>query len=106
MPERIQRSRRKGWKLPTGSVYVGRPSKWGNEWTMHDAAAWNILPPERQAWLVRKYRFDLHGGLAGNFEETVTEADVRRELRGKDLCCWCPLGRPCHADVLLEIANR
>ena len=28
------------------------------------------------------------------------------ELRGKDLVCWCPLDRPCHADVLLELANR
>jgi hypothetical protein len=27
------------------------------------------------------------------------------ELLGKDLACWCPLGQPCHADVLLELAN-
>ena len=26
-------------------------------------------------------------------------------LVGKDLACWCPLDQPCHADVLLEIAN-
>lgn len=31
--------------------------------------------------------------------------DVQRELRGRDLACWCPLDQPCHADVLLEIAN-
>lgn len=37
--------------------------------------------------------------------------DVRRELAGADLACWCPLDDgegqpvPCHADVLLEIAN-
>lgn len=31
--------------------------------------------------------------------------EVRRDLAGRDLCCWCPLGQPCHADVLLEIAN-
>ncbi|EUA64977.1 hypothetical protein I542_5155 [Mycobacteroides abscessus 1948] len=30
---------------------------------------------------------------------------IRRELRGHDLACWCPLDQPCHADVLLEIAN-
>jgi len=34
-----------------------------------------------------------------------TVEDVRRELAGKDLACWCPLSRPCHADVLLRIAN-
>jgi hypothetical protein len=28
------------------------------------------------------------------------------DLRGKNLACWCPLDQPCHADVLLEIANR
>jgi len=33
-------------------------------------------------------------------------SDVQRELRGKDLACWCPLDQPCHADILLEVANR
>jgi hypothetical protein len=28
------------------------------------------------------------------------------DLRGKNLACWCPLDAPCHADVLLELANR
>jgi len=28
------------------------------------------------------------------------------ELRGKDLACWCPLDKPCHADVLLRLANK
>ena len=32
-------------------------------------------------------------------------ADVRRELAGRDLACWCPLDEPCHADVLLRLAN-
>ncbi|MBO0882015.1 MAG: DUF4326 domain-containing protein, partial [Mycobacterium sp.] len=31
---------------------------------------------------------------------------IRAELRGHDLACWCPLEQPCHADVLLAIANR
>ena len=45
---------------------------------------------------------------AGN---PTTIDDVRRDLRGKNLACWCPLvdndGNrvPCHADVLLELAN-
>ncbi|MGO8055976.1 DUF4326 domain-containing protein, partial [Rhizobium leguminosarum] len=34
-----------------------------------------------------------------------TMKQVRHELRGKNLACWCPLDQPCHADVLLEIAN-
>jgi hypothetical protein len=35
-----------------------------------------------------------------------SKADIVKELRGKNLACWCKLGEPCHADVLLEIANR
>lgn len=31
---------------------------------------------------------------------------VREALAGKNLACWCPLDQPCHADVLLELANR
>jgi hypothetical protein len=36
--------------------------------------------------------------------ETYPFADLS-ELRGHDLMCWCPLGQPCHADVLLALAN-
>ncbi|MDP6564592.1 MAG: DUF4326 domain-containing protein, partial [Alphaproteobacteria bacterium] len=32
--------------------------------------------------------------------------DIKRELAGRDLACWCRLDGPCHADVLLDIANR
>lgn len=35
----------------------------------------------------------------------VDIGDIKRELRGHDLACWCPLDEPCHADVLLEVAN-
>lgn len=42
---------------------------------------------------------------AGRFLN-VTVDDIRRELAGRDLVCWCPLGQPCHADVLLELANQ
>jgi len=31
---------------------------------------------------------------------------IRRELAGRDLACWCPLDGPCHADVLLAVANN
>jgi len=38
----------------------------------------------------------------GSAAFTVEQA--RDELAGKDLACWCE-GSPCHADVLLRIAN-
>jgi hypothetical protein len=91
MPRRFQRSRRKGARLPASVVVVTRPTKWGNP---------HPLELGRQE-AVRRYREDLlEGRLA------VTVEDVKRELRRCDLACYCPLDEPCHADVLLEIANE
>ena len=48
-----------------------------------------------------------------DLEELLADAEVfpdiieaLESLRGKDLACWCPLDQPCHADVLIEFANR
>jgi hypothetical protein len=72
-------------------VIVTRPTKWGNP---HPLAL-------GRAEAVRRYREDLfHGRLA------VSVDDVKRELVGRDLACYCPLDGPCHADVLLEVANE
>ena len=93
-PKRLRRSRRRGWKTPLGAVYVGRPTRFGNPHVvshLHDDAS----------LAVARYRADL---LAGRLRVSVD--DVRRELRGKDLLCWCALDRPCHADVLLELARE
>lgn len=94
--KRIQRRRKKGWQMPKGAVYVGRPTKWGNP---HD---WFRYQPQwpRDAD-VKAYRDDLYGGRLN-----ITIDDVGRELAGRDLACWCPLDAPCHADVLLELINR
>ena len=89
MPRRIQRRRTEEWRMPEGAVFVGRPSKWGNP---HREGTWEEL--------VDNYRRDLEAG-----ELRFTREDVVRELRGKDLCCWCTLDHVCHADVLLAIAN-
>lgn len=91
MPKRIQRKRSKGWQMPEGAVYVGRPSRWGNPYKAKECA--NGATGAVQCFRV----------LVESEEETV--AEIRRELRGKDLACWCPLNKPCHADVLLEVAN-
>ena len=53
-----------------------------------------------RAEAVRRYEEDL---LAGRL--AVSVEDARTELRGRDLACYCPLDRPCHADVLLAVAN-
>jgi len=90
MPKRIQRKRTKGWKMPPNTVYVGRPTKWGNPFTGKDA--------------VLKYQYAYIRTLLFLSESTMKR--ITKELRGKDLACWCPLDKPCHADILLEIANK
>jgi hypothetical protein len=98
-PKRIQLRRTEGYRKPEGAVVVARPSKWGNPWTVRDAIYSGVPEPQRQSWLVAKYRIEVaqYGLLA--------HKDVD-ELRGKDLACWCEPDQPCHADVLLEIANQ
>ncbi|MGI5222202.1 DUF4326 domain-containing protein [Nocardia sp. CA-290969] len=109
MPQRIQLRRTKGWRLPDGAVVVARPSKWGNPYVLAGADRvrdqWGnfhyVAPGESRGLAVRLFRDDLAEGRLGYYLD-----DVVTELAGRDLGCWCPLGEPCHADVLLQIANR
>ena len=73
-------------------MYVGRPTKWGNPF-MIDPDAPEFWTAARCTALYRK------GLLNGDLRLDLTE------LRGKNLSCWCAIGSPCHADVLLELAN-
>lgn len=92
--------------MPENAVYVGRPSKWGNPWTPDNAGHITVNGMALRsrtatvAECVEMYRDDVRSGGFG-----YKPADVRMALRGKDLACWCPLDSPCHADVLLEMAN-
>jgi hypothetical protein len=86
--------------MPPGAVYVGRPTVWQNPYGLRGTAC--LIPVDTVEEAVAEFRrmvegeFSSVGGLPGYI----------LELRGKDLACWCPPGRPCHADVLLEFANR
>jgi hypothetical protein len=91
-PRRIQLCRVKGWRLPDNTVVVSRPSKWGNPYP--------VAPHRNREQAALLYWAALITGVL-----PYTVADVRRELRGKNLACWCPIGLACHADALLEIAN-
>lgn len=96
-PVRIQRSRQHKTVNPNGLpiIYVGRPSRFGNPFKdMKDAYdRFKVIAD----YSVRNYL------LGPNPKEWVDR--VRKELRGKNLSCWCPLDQACHADILLEIAN-
>jgi hypothetical protein len=104
--KRIQRKRAKGWRMPDGAVYVGRPGRYGNpfavgeqKWVHRDTdgAALIITPTTAQ-------------DAVDSFREYYANNPLMRsgvkELAGKDLACWCPTDQPCHADVLLEWANE
>lgn len=105
-PVRIQRSRAKGARLssPNGLpiVCVSRPSKWGNPFS----AALAEVPSEQKATLRAESVAQFGRALRARDPALPFDIDeVRRELGGKNLACWCPLDEPCHADVLLEVAN-
>ena len=120
-PVRVQLSRRKGWRMPENTVKVSRPGRWGN--------------PFQVALLGQKLAVDMFRDLMIGFFDPFKlkrlsdedfavvyaaknawakrlnygleyRAAARHELRGKNLACWCALDQPCHADVLLELANR
>lgn len=103
MPQRIQLSRTKGWRIPANTVKVDRATKWGNPFRLPGGARpQEVVDLYRHQLCVRGHVTNrtAHGA------QRVTVDDVRRELRGKNLACWCKPGAPCHADVLLEIANE
>lgn len=103
--KRIQRRRAKDWTMPADTIYVGRPTGFGNPFIIgKDGTAKRC---------VELYRYLLSGLLCVSCAAPVKEQERVMEyvenhideLAGKDLACWCRAGQPCHADVLLEIAN-
>lgn len=87
--------------MPSNAVYVGRPTTYGNRFTAETEGS--------IAAAVAMFEHDV------NKFQCFHPSDYARwiaPLRGKDLACWCPLvdkdGKavPCHADVLLELANE
>lgn len=96
-PVRVRLSRAKGWRMPPNTVKVDRTTKWGN-----------FYRPGGPVWRIKGF------GKVRDAAEAV--ALFRRlqaphmldlaQLRGKNLACWCKPGEPCHADVLLDLANR
>ncbi|MBP7619338.1 MAG: DUF4326 domain-containing protein [Gemmatimonadales bacterium] len=127
-PVRVRLSRAKGWRMPPNTVNVARPTIWGNLWIvgtpgMFDGPAGRMICGARLSAVdaVTEYRFWLWGcpvaypsGLTPEAEAAITEylhhrrmviLARLRELRGKNLGCWCQLDAPCHVDVLLRLAN-
>lgn len=105
-PVRIQRRRTKGWRMPKGALFVGRPTEWGNPWRVGDRmlVQW---PSGAETQRVREVVITAELAIALYRIAFTPDAEMARaDLAGHDLACWCPLDQPCHADVLLELANR
>ena len=106
-PKRIQLRRTKGWRKPDGVIVVARPSKWGNPWRLDGVPGPDDV---RRQVCADRFRADLSAVIDAPWDgphdiEFRVIAESIAELRGRDLACWCPLDQPCHADVLLELAN-
>jgi len=95
-PTRIKLERKKGWRKPANTVVVSRPTKWGNPFQVAEYAG-AIDPNALAVAAYKKWIFEPP-------QDELREQMVR-ELRGKNLACWCRYNQACHADVMLEIAN-
>jgi len=113
-PKRIQLRRTKGWRKPEGAVVVSRPSIYGNPFpvglhvsveTLNGDKFWDATASDVvfmfKGWTSNGACYPAHAAQ----RDRLLAAIARGELAGKDLACWCPLDQPCHADVLLELAN-
>lgn len=134
-PVRVQRRRVKGWRMPPNTVYVGRGSVFGNPCGCSRPYGCPLHPDfERADWedddgqidplrcCVAVYRHYVETGLRGEptrtgrlgfalegsagYPNRTKLVNALPSLRGKNLACWCALDQPCHADVLLELANQ
>lgn len=117
-PRRIQLSRKKGWRMPENTVKVDRTSKWGNPF--------RVTKEHPPIWASFMHHISVNGrmvpGSADERQQLEFRQAVKRELKGKNLACWCHLcekhknGKPlgvgcqdcgiCHADTLLNLANE
>lgn len=103
MPKRIQMSRQKPWRADNpDAVIVARPSKYGNPVSVN-----HLMEDFSDPRSARKVAVELFkdGRGMNDWPSYPTDEEIRAELVGMDLACWCPLDQPCHADVLLELAN-
>lgn len=122
-PIRVQRRRAKGWRMPADTVCVTRPGAYGNPFRVgghyrrdgggiprmgmhfvfveayegHQDATFTTIKTADEA--IAWFRWYVTAGSPEQWKKKLVA------LRGKNLACWCRLDQPCHADVLLELAN-
>jgi hypothetical protein len=102
MPERVQRRRTKGSKMPPNTVSVTRPGPYGNPFVIgRDGNAEECIAKFSAAWDHAIKYAELDRSPYMPFGKPI----YLGPLKGKNLACFCRLDRPCHADILLKIVE-
>jgi hypothetical protein len=112
----MQLSRKRGFDLQKASQALNglpakritRPGPWGNPFTIEDTAKrYGLDGDEAQVRAVELCGKWLRGTLDPRLSpgDPPSRAAIRQALAGHNLACWCRPGTPCHADVLIELAN-
>jgi hypothetical protein len=103
----VQLQRTKGWRMPPHTRKVDRTTMYGNPFNRKGE---DIVQLHR-SWLTGQITDAM---IEARYPALVAKHLIARrqhvratlsELRGLNLACWCPLNQPCHADLLLELAN-
>lgn len=114
-PQRIQLSRKKGWRMPENTVKVDRTTKWGNPYTvdvfgvdlaieLYSRSITGYWSPDGIPDALIDKAYELHQEMRRKYQRHWLNPESN--LRGYNLACWCSLDQPCHADVLLKLANQ
>jgi hypothetical protein len=97
-PQRVQLKRSAGWKMPANTLKVDRTTRWGNPFTIAEYGSAAVAVAQHGRWM--------RGEIAAPGAVEPPSRDVlRTALGGRNLACWCALNGPCHADLLLALAN-
>ena len=97
-PQRVQLKRSAGWKMPVNTLKVDRTTRWGNPFTIAECGSAAVAVAQHGRWM--RGEIAAPGGL-----EPPTREVLRAALGGRNLACWCASNGPCHADLLLALAN-
>jgi hypothetical protein len=107
IPIRVQRHRTKGWRMPPNTVSVTRPGRYGNPFNWRDGLE---ISGGNEEW-AKAVAVDMcrewlrHPECFPDLPPPPTVMEIKAELRGKNLACFCRETDPCHADLYLAIAN-
>jgi hypothetical protein len=98
MIKRIQRKRTKNWKAPSGTVYVGRPTRWGNPFKVdsYTPNRTECIETFRDMLITRQHGTPLW------FDDFYLVPLKNK----KYLSCWCKIGELCHADIWINFLNE